>query len=84
MNWFFETFVMAEILKSYYNAGITEPPVYYYRDRDGREIDLLIVQDGVVHPLEIKKTANPDKGDISAFGLLDNLARTTILPGIGA
>lgn len=31
---FFETFVVGEILKSYYNAGILEPPMYYYRDKD--------------------------------------------------
>ena len=33
------------------------PPFYYYRDRDGKEIDLLILRDGTLYPLEIKKTA---------------------------
>lgn len=38
----FESFVFAEILKSYYNDGIVKPPLYYYRDADKNEIDLLI------------------------------------------
>lgn len=70
---FFETYVVAEILKSYYNAGIVEPPLYYYRDRDGREIDLLIERAGFLHPIEIKKSANPERGDIAAFAVLDKL-----------
>ena len=69
---FFETFVIAEIIKSYYNAGL-DLPLYFYRDRDGNEIDLLIWSDGALHPIEIKKTANPHKGDIRAFGLLEKI-----------
>ncbi|HDQ25847.1 MAG TPA: ATP-binding protein [bacterium] len=68
---FFETFVIAEIIKSYYNAGISEPPLYYYRDKDGREIDLIIEGDGVLHPVEIKKTSNPAVEDIRYFTALD-------------
>ncbi len=61
---FFETFVVAEILKSYYNAGVLEPSLYYYRDKDVREIDILIEQNGVIYPVEIKKTANPSRDNI--------------------
>ena len=39
---FFESFVVSEIIKSYYNKGILEPPIYFYRDKDMNEIDLLI------------------------------------------
>jgi predicted AAA+ superfamily ATPase len=67
---FFESFVVGEILKSYANQG-REPPLYYYRDRDGREIDLLIWQNGTLYPLEIKKHANPDKDHIRAFQVLE-------------
>jgi predicted AAA+ superfamily ATPase len=70
---FFETFVISEIIKSYYNAGL-DLPLYFYRDRDGNEIDLLIWKDGTLYPIEIKKTANPNKEDIRAFGLLDKIA----------
>ena len=71
---FFETFVIGEMLKSYYNNGELDPPLYYYRDKDKREIDLLIAKDGQLHPLEIKKKSNPDTGDISAFKVLDSIA----------
>lgn len=52
---FFETFVVSEILKSYYNAGILEPSLYYYRDKDAKEIDIIIEQNGMLYPVEIKK-----------------------------
>ena len=69
---FFETFIISEIIKSYYNAGL-EPPIYYYRDKDGKEIDLLIFENGCLYPIEIKKTSNPNIADIKSFNILDNL-----------
>lgn len=62
------------MLKSYYNSGELDPPIYYYRDRDKREIDLIIMRDGKLHPLEIKKTMSPTIGDIRAFKVLDDLS----------
>jgi predicted AAA+ superfamily ATPase len=70
---FFESFVVAEIVKSYLNGGM-EAPLYYYRDKEGREIDLLIYRNGLLHPLEIKMTANPARARIRAFSVLDSLA----------
>ncbi len=67
-----ETWVVAEILKSYAHAGL-RAPLYHYRDKDRKEIDLLIVRDGIVHPVEIKKTASPDRGDVRNFECLDKL-----------
>ena len=72
---FFETFVVSEILKSYYNAGIPDPYLYYYRDKDGNEIDLLIEENGLLHPIEIKKSSDPNKGDIKAFRIVDRLGK---------
>lgn len=69
----FESFVIAEIIKSYYNKGILEPPLYFYRDKDMNEIDLLIEENGVLHPLEMKKHADPVKRDTDAFALLDKI-----------
>jgi predicted AAA+ superfamily ATPase len=69
---FFETFVIAEILKSYYNVGI-EPVLFYYRDKDQKEIDLLIMENGCLYPIEIKKTASPKKQDAASFGVLKNI-----------
>ncbi len=57
---FFESYVFSEIYKSYLNAGRT-PSIYYYRDRDQKEIDLLIYENGTLYPVEIKKTASPDR-----------------------
>ena len=70
---FFENFVLSEIIKSYYNQGITEPPLYFYRDKDMNEIDLMIEDSGTLYPVEIKKHADPHKKDISAFQKLDNI-----------
>ena len=70
---FFETFVIAEIIKSYYNQGIAEPPLYFYRDKEQQEIDLLIEDNGVLYPLEMKKHADPKVSDTKAFAVLDSI-----------
>lgn len=67
---FFESYVFSEIYKSYLNAG-KEPPIFYYRDKDQKEIDLLLYQDGVLSPVEIKKAASPGKAAIKNFHILD-------------
>lgn len=67
-----ETWVVSELLKGYLHNG-KQPPFYYYRDKDKKEIDLLIVQDGTIYPLEIKKTASPSAADVRAFGTLGRL-----------
>lgn len=67
-----ETWVVSELLKSYWHDG-REAPFFHYRDRDGRETDLLIVRDGTVHPVEIKKTASPGKDDVRHFAALAGL-----------
>ena len=70
---FFESFVVSEIVKSYYNRGILELPLYFYRDKDMNEIDLLIEENGTLYPREIKKHADPQKKDMDAFALLDKI-----------
>ena len=77
---FFETFVISEIIKSFRNAGY-DPPLYYYRDRDGKEIDLLIHMDGTLYPLEIKRTSNPRKEDIRSFNTIENIPDMKRGPG---
>jgi len=76
----FETFVVTEILKSYKHNGLN-PSFYYYRDNNKAEIDLLIVENGVFYPIEIKRTASPDKGMIKSFSVLESLGKKT---GYGA
>lgn len=65
-----ENYVVSEIRKTYLNCG-KEPYLYYYRDKDAREIDLVLEHDGVLNPIEIKKTSNPGTGLIKVFDLLD-------------
>ncbi len=69
-----ETFIFTEILKSYWHNG-RRAPLYYYRDKDKKEIDLLIVQDETIYPLEFKKSASPDKSMVRHFGLLEQLKK---------
>ena len=67
---FFESWVFSEIYKSYLNAG-KEAPLYYYRDKEKREIDLLVYESGTLYPIEIKKSASPGKETIKHFKALN-------------
>ncbi|MCL1927145.1 MAG: DUF4143 domain-containing protein [Syntrophorhabdaceae bacterium] len=78
----FESFVFAEILKSYYNDGIVKPPLYYYRDKDKNEIDLLIENGDTLYPVEIKATGDPIKSMVKAFRCLAGIAGKKV--GAGA
>lgn len=77
----FETYVLAEILKSYYNDGKTNPPLYYYRDIDKNEIDLLIEEGDVLYPVEIKTTSDPLKSMVNAFYCLNKIPGKKIAAG---
>ncbi len=76
---FFETYVISEIVKSYYNAG-KPADIYYYRDVDKKEIDLLIVNGDKIYPIEIKKGKAPNRPDKN-FDVLKNL-NLKVQPGI--
>jgi len=65
---FFETWVVSEIYKSYLNYG-ERPPLYFYRDQNKKEIDLIIHQNNTVNPIEIKKGAAP-KDAVKHFNVL--------------
>ena len=77
---FFETFVVAEILKSYTNSG-KATDLYFIRDGNKKEIDLLIFQDNKLFPIEIKQTSNPNVDDIKNFNLLANIKGVNIGDG---
>jgi len=77
----FESFVFAEVLKSYYNDGIVKPPLYYYRDKDKNEIDLLIEDGEILYPVEIKTSSDPKKSMVSAFACLDAIPAKKIGEG---
>ena len=72
-----ETWFFSEILKSYWHAG-QEACFYFYRDKDQREIDLLIETSDRVYPVEFKRTASPSAGAAKNFSALEkNLCKKT-------
>ena len=75
-----ENYVVSEIRKSYLNQG-KEAFMYYYRDKDAKEIDLVLEQDGELHPIEIKKSANPASEILRVFPVLD---KSSLKRGNGA
>lgn len=75
-----ENFTVSELVKSYQNVGAS-PYLYFYRDRDAREIDALLEADGKLFPLEIKKTATPDKRLVRNFDMIE---RSPLERGTGA
>ena len=68
----FETYIISEIIKSYTNS-LKDPKkhLYYYRDNNGKEIDLLVIDGDNIYPVEIKKSANPGYDAIKNFKIVD-------------
>ena len=66
----FETFVVGEIIKSYLNAGGDARNVHFYRDARQREIDLIIQEGRVLHPVEIKTSATVTREAAAGFSVL--------------
>lgn len=70
----FETYVVSEIIKGYTNQGIdVRSRLCYYRDNNGKEIDLMILENGRLYPIEIKKSADSGKSTLKNFSILDAL-----------
>lgn len=67
---YLETFVVSEIVKSY-NARGLRPNIFYYRDKEKNEIDLIIYKNNKLYPFEIKKTASPTKAMVKNFKMLE-------------
>lgn len=75
-----ENYIINEIKKSYINSG-KEVYMYYFRDKDQHEIDLILEANDLIHPIEIKKTSNPNFSMIKSF---DILKKSAIKVGEGA
>lgn len=75
-----KNFVVSELLKSYHNNA-KECLLWYYRDSNSNEIDMVIESDGMLHPLEIMRSVNPGNERISAFNHLD---KASVPRGSGA
>ena len=78
----FETFVVSEILKSYMNAGRDTDHIYYYRDKDKREIDIVIDADSVIYPVEIKKSATVSNEWSADMNALNSVQDRTVARGV--
>ncbi len=65
-----ENFTVSELMKSYQNTGLS-PYLYFYRDRDAKEIDVILEGNGKLYPLEIKKTATPDRRLVRTFDVIE-------------
>lgn len=69
---YFENYVVIELLKNFAYAP-SKVNLTYYRDSNAKEIDVLVEENGVLHPLEIKKSANPDRREIKKFALFEKV-----------
>lgn len=76
---FFENYVVAELLKSYSYSPL-KSNMTYYRDSNAKEIDIFIEENNFIHPLEIKKSANPDRREVKKFAVLE---KTSVQTGAG-
>ena len=70
---YYENYVVIELVKNYAYAK-SKVNLTYYRDSNLKEIDILVEDNDIIHPLEIKKSANPDKREIKKFSLIDKSA----------
>ena len=67
---FYENYVVMELVKNYAYSK-NKANVTYYRDANAKEIDVFVEENNVIHPLEIKKSANPDKREVKKYSVLD-------------
>jgi uncharacterized protein len=67
---FYENYVVMELVKNYAYAK-SKVNITYYRDSNAKEIDVFVEENDVIHPLEIKKSAAPDRREIKKYSVLD-------------
>lgn len=78
---FYENYVVAELLKNYSYAPI-KSKLTYYRDSNSKEIDIFIEENNFIHPIEIKKSASPDRREIKKFTVLEKTSTQVGAGGI--
>ena len=76
---YFENYVVMELVKHYAYAK-SKANLTYYRDSNAKEIDVFVEENNQIHPLEIKKSASPDRREVKKYTLLD---KTTLERGCG-
>lgn len=78
---YFENYVVSELIRNF-AYGKTKVNLSYYRDSNAKEIDILVEQNGEIHPLEIKKSASPDRREVKKYDLLDKASLNRSYGGI--
>ncbi len=78
---FYENYVVAELLKNYSYAPI-KYKLTNYRDSNSKEIDIFIEENNFIHPVEIKKSASPDRREINKFTVLEKTSTQVGAGGI--
>jgi predicted AAA+ superfamily ATPase len=76
-----ETYVVSEILKSYWHNG-ESPAIYFYRDKDKHEVDIILEENGKLYPLEVKLKSNPSSDDIKNFDVLSKFKKEVAAGGV--
>ena len=76
---YYENYVVMEIVKNYAYSPV-KANITYYRDSNAKEIDVFVEENKIIHPLEIKKSANPNSHEVRKFTFLD---KTTLRRGNG-
>lgn len=67
---YYENYVVMELVKNYAYSKI-KANLSYYRDSNAKEIDVFIEENDTIHPIEIKRSANPDIRETKKYLLLD-------------
>ncbi len=70
---YYENYVVMELVKNY-AYGRAKANLTYYRDSNAKEIDVFVEENNVIHPLEIKKSASPDRREVKKYGVLDKVS----------
>ena len=78
---YYENYVVNELIRSY-AYGKKRSNLYYYRDSNAKEIDIIAECDGKIHPLEVKKSANPDRKEVKKYELIDKASLERSYGGI--
>ena len=78
---YYENYVVNELVRGY-AYGKKKANLYYYRDSNAKEIDIIVECDGKIHPLEVKKSANPDRKEVKKYELIDKASLERSYGGI--
>ena len=72
---YYENYVVMELVKNYAYAK-SKVNLTYFRDSNAKEIDVFVEENNVIHPLEIKKSAAPDRREIKKYSVIDKASLT--------